>query len=95
MSVVALVIAPSIAIMAETGLANNSEEVSIEMTVDSKDLASATVNYSTMKDGEKVLETIVFEGTQAEVESDLKAFEASLDKGDIKKVIEKVDIRKE
>jgi K(+)-stimulated pyrophosphate-energized sodium pump len=95
MSVVALVIAPSIAIMAETGLANNSEEVSIEMTVDSKDLASATVDYSTMKDGEKVLETIVFEGTQAEVESDLKAFEASLDKGDIKKVIEKVDIRKE
>ena len=95
MSVVALVIAPSIAIMSETGLANNSEEVSIEMTVDSKDLASATVDYSTMKDGEKVLETIVFEGTQAEVESDLKAFEASLDKGDIKKVIEKVDIRKE
>ena len=81
----------------ETGLANNEEEVSIEMTVDSKDIAKATVDFSTMKDGEKVFETIVFEGSKAEVEKKLKAFEATLtnEAGDVEKVIEKVDITKE
>ena len=57
----------------ETGLVH-SEEVSVEMTVDSKDLAKATIDYSTMKDGEKVAEIIVFEGTKAEVEKEIKAF---------------------
>ncbi|WP_299124991.1 sodium-translocating pyrophosphatase [uncultured Winogradskyella sp.] len=97
MSVVALVIAPSIAIMAETGLATNDQDVSIEMTIDSKDLAKATVDYSTTKDGEKVSETIIFEGTKAEVEKKLNDFEATLtnDAGEVEKVIEKVDITKE
>ena len=98
MSVVALVIAPSIALSSESGLAlSNNEEVSIEMTVQSKDLAKATVDYSTIKEGEKVSETIVFEGTKAEVEKELMAFEASLtnEAGEVKKVIEKIDITKE
>ncbi|WP_179008901.1 sodium-translocating pyrophosphatase [Winogradskyella forsetii] len=94
---IGLVIAPILGGHSEeTGLANSDENVSIEMTVDSEDMAKATVDYSVMKDGEKVLETIVFEGTQAEVEKELKDFEASLtDKtGKIKKVIEKIDISK-
>jgi len=97
MSVVALVIAPSIAIMAEDGLANNEQEVSIEMTIESKDLAKATVNYTTMKEGKKVSEVITFEGTEAEVEKELNAFETSLtnEAGEVEKVIEKVDIKKE
>ena len=95
---IGLVIAPILGGHAdETGLANNEEEVSIEMTVDSKDIAKATVDFSTMKDGEKVFETIVFEGSKAEVEKKLKAFEATLtnEAGDVEKVIEKVDITKE
>ncbi|WP_400074844.1 sodium-translocating pyrophosphatase [Winogradskyella sp. R77965] len=97
MSVVALVIAPSIAIMSETGLATSDQDVSIEMTIDSKDLAIATVDYSTTKNGEKVIETVVFEGTKEDVEKKLNAFEASLtnEAGEVEKVIEKVDIKKE
>ena len=96
MSVVALVIAPSIAIMSDTGLAINEDEVSIEMTVESNDIAKATVDYSTIINGKKVSETIVFEGTKAEVEKELKAFETTLtnDAGEVKKVIEKIDISK-
>ncbi len=91
MSVVALVIAPSIAIISEDGLANNEQEVSIEMTIESKDLAKATVNYTTIKKGEKVSEVITFEGTEAEVEKELNAFEATLtnEVGEVKKVIQK------
>ena len=67
------------------------------MTVASKDLAKATVDYSTMKDGVKVSETIIFEGTKAEVEKELNAFEATLknEAGEVEKVIEKIDITKE
>ena len=81
----------------ETTMANVEDNISIEMTVNSKDLAKATVGYSTMKDGKKVLETIVFEGTKAEVEKELNTFEASLTNaaGEVEKVIEKVDITKE
>lgn len=94
---IGLVIAPILGGHAdETGLAN-TEEVSIEMTVDSRDLAKATIDFSTMKNGERVLETIVFEGTETEVEKKLKAFEATLtnEAGEVEKVIEKIDITKE
>ena len=81
----------------ETAMASNEDEVTIEMTVESKDMAKATVDYSTLKDGVKVMETITFEGTEAEVEKELKAFEAAVtnEAGEVQKVIEKVDIRKE
>ncbi|MBC2846350.1 sodium-translocating pyrophosphatase [Winogradskyella flava] len=95
---IGLVIAPILGgHSSETAMATIEDEVSIEMTVKSKDMATATVDYSTMKDGEKVMETITFEGTQVEVEKELKAFEASLknEAGDVEKVIEKVDITKE
>jgi len=95
---IGLVIAPILGgHSSETAMATIEDEVSIEMTVKSKDMATATVDYSTMKDGEKVMETITFEGTQVEVEKELKAFEASLknEAGDVEKVIEKVEITKE
>ncbi|MCB0399081.1 MAG: sodium-translocating pyrophosphatase [Winogradskyella sp.] len=95
---VGLVIAPILGgHSSDEGLANNEDEVSIEMTVESKDMAKATVNYSTMKDGEKVSEVITFEGTEAEVKKELEAFEATVKseaKG-VEKTIEEVNITKE
>jgi K(+)-stimulated pyrophosphate-energized sodium pump len=94
---VGLVIAPILGGHgSETAMASNENEVSIEMTVESKDMAKATVNYTTIKDGEKVSEVVVFEGTEAEVEKELEAFEATVtnEAGEVEKVIEKVDIRK-
>ncbi|WP_299114419.1 sodium-translocating pyrophosphatase [uncultured Winogradskyella sp.] len=95
---VGLVIAPILGGHSDdSGLANVEEnEISIETTIKSKDLAIANINYSTIKDGEKVIETITFEGTQAEVEKEIKAFEASLktEAGEVKSVIEKIDVRK-
>lgn len=95
---VGLVIAPILGgHSTEEGLANNEDEVSIEITLDAKDMAKATVNYSTVKDGEKVFETIVFEGTEAEVKKELEAFEASIktDANKVEKVIKEVKITKE
>ena len=94
---IGLVIAPILGGHAdETGLANINEEVSIEMTADSEITTKATVDYSIIKNGEKVLKTITFEGTKAQVEGSLKSFEASLTNkaGEIEKVIEKIDISK-
>ncbi|APY08825.1 sodium-translocating pyrophosphatase [Winogradskyella sp. J14-2] len=95
---VGLVIAPILGgHTSEEGLANNEDEVSIEMTVASKDMAKATVNYSTIKNGEKVSEVITFEGSEAEVKKELDAFEATVknEAGDIEKVIENINITKE
>lgn len=95
---VGLVIAPILGGHAsDEGLANNEDEVSIEMTVESKDMAKATVNYSTMKDGEKVSEVITFEGTEAEVKKELEAFETTVktDAKDVQKIIENINITKE
>ena len=95
---VGLVIAPILGgHSSEEGLANNEKEVSIEMTIESKDMAKATVNYSTIKDGEKVSEVIVFEGTEAEVKKELEAFEATVksEAKNVEKIIEEVNITKE
>lgn len=95
---VGLVIAPILGgHSSEEGLANNEDEVSIEMTVESKDMAKATVNYSTIKNGEKVFEVITFEGTEAEVKKELKAFEATIksEAKEVEKIIEEVNITKE
>ena len=88
---IGLVIAPILGGHAEeTALANN-EDVSIEMTIDSKDLAKATVDYSIIKEGKKISETVIFEGTKADVEKEIKSFESSLSNsnGGVEKVIEK------
>lgn len=94
---VGLVIAPILGgHSSETAAAKIQEDVSVEMTVEASDMASATVQYTTMKDGEKVTETITFEGTESEVHKQLEAFETGIAKqsGEVEKVIEKVDIRK-
>ena len=98
MSVVALVIAPSIA-MSVTGTADteNTKEIKIEMTSNKGDLAEATVAYTTIVNGEKVTEQKTYSGTQSEVENQLKEFEnATIEsKGTETEItIEHVDIRK-
>jgi K(+)-stimulated pyrophosphate-energized sodium pump len=94
---IGLVIAPILGgHSSETATASIEDEISIEMTVESKDLAKATVDYSTRVEGEKVSETIIFEGTKADVEKELNAFEATLinEAGKVEKIIEKIDITK-
>ncbi|MCL4115122.1 UNVERIFIED_CONTAM: hypothetical protein GTU68_033143 [Idotea baltica] len=98
MSVVALVIAPSIA-MNVTGVATNQvqNEISVEMITENSDLAQATVAYSSVINGEKVIEEKVFKGTKAEVKAQLENFEnvTIKSKGNETEItIEKVDIRK-
>lgn len=98
MAVVALVIAPSIA-MSETGVAasENIKEMQIEMHTDKGDLAEATIAYTSVVNGEKVTEQKTFTGTQAEVKSQLEAFETTTveSKGSETEItIESVDIRK-
>ncbi|MDB9720680.1 sodium-translocating pyrophosphatase [Winogradskyella sp.] len=94
---IGLVIAPILGGHAdETGLANTLD-VNVNMTVDSKDIAKATVNYTAINGNEKTSEVAIFEGTKAEVESELKTFETSLTNasGEVVRVIEKIDITKE
>ncbi len=98
MSVVALVIAPSIA-MSETGMAaiENAKEIQFELNVDKGDLAEATIAYTSVVNGEKVTEEKTFTGTQAEVKSQLQAFENTTvaSKGSETEVtIKSIDIRK-
>ncbi len=77
MSVVALVIAPSIAMGGDSGVATTTEEVSktITMNVENDDMAKATVAYTTIVNGEEVTKEKTFTGTKAEVEAQLKDFE--------------------
>ncbi|SDE91038.1 K(+)-stimulated pyrophosphate-energized sodium pump [Pricia antarctica] len=98
MSVVALVIAPSIA-MTQTGVATteSAKEIKIEMQSDNSDLAEATIAYTAVVNGEKVTQEKAFRGTQAEVKSQLQAFEDRTveSKGSETEVtIESIDIRK-
>jgi len=101
MSVVALVIAPSIALNA-TGLAGDlhEEEKTITVTIDTEntDLAEATIQYTTVLNGEKVTEEKTFKGTEAEVKAQLEEFEnATIDsKGKETEItIERVDVKKQ
>lgn len=98
MSVVALVIAPSIA-MTQTGMATtgSAKEIKIEMQSDKGDLAEATIAYTSVVNGEKVTEEKTFTGTQAEVKSQLEAFENTTVKSkgsETEITIESIDIRK-
>jgi len=100
MSVVALVIAPSIAMSVESGMAADEtrKEILVEMNSENADLAQATIAYTTIVNGEEVTEEKVFKGTQAEVESQLKEFENARIKseGTEKEItIERMDIQKQ
>ena len=96
---IGLVIAPILGGHAEEGVTmlNSTNEVDIEMNVESADLAEAIVTYSTTVNGEAITEKVVFNGTKAEVEAQLVEFEkANVEKkGTATEVtIEKVEINK-
>ncbi|WP_282162598.1 sodium-translocating pyrophosphatase [Ulvibacterium marinum] len=98
MSVVALVIAPSIALNV-SGMASTADakEIKLEMSTESADLAEATIAYTTVVNGEKVTEEKTFTGTQAEVEAQLEDFENVTieSEGKVTKItVEKVDAKK-
>jgi K(+)-stimulated pyrophosphate-energized sodium pump len=104
MSVVALVIAPSIALDSAEALAYAEEahrteikkEVSVKMEKNDDDTVKAIVTTTTTKDGETTTEDKVFEGTEEEVKAklnDLKEVEVELTgkRKVVKKVIEEVE----
>ncbi|WP_149304688.1 sodium-translocating pyrophosphatase [Pareuzebyella sediminis] len=98
MSVVALVIAPSIAMNA-TGMASteNSKEIKVEMNVENDELSEATIAYTSVVNGKESMKEITFKGTKAEVEQQLKDFEQTTvnSKGNESEItIETIDIRK-
>jgi len=79
MSVVALVIAPSIA-MTASGVANyvgdkEKETVQITMNVESADMAQATILTTTRVNGKEVTEKKVLKGSEAEVKAELETLE--------------------
>ncbi|NER09401.1 K(+)-stimulated pyrophosphate-energized sodium pump [Muriicola jejuensis] len=104
MSVVALVIAPSIALSADEVTAYNQDkmsgaaveqsmqkEVKVQMEKNEDGTVTATVVTTTTENGEKVADKQVFTGTMEEVKSKIEALNA-MDNGSeikIKKVIEK------
>ena len=102
MSVVALVIAPSIALELSSGMAattievKSNKNVTIDMKSTSQDLAEATISYTTIVNGEEVTEEQTFKGTKEEVKTQLEAFEKTSSDASSKgeKEIEKIVIRK-
>ncbi|SHJ77116.1 sodium-translocating pyrophosphatase [Pseudozobellia thermophila] len=98
MSVVALVIAPSIAMnVTATADADHKTEIKVEMLTDKGDLAEATVAYSTLVNGEKVTDRKTFKGTEDEVRKQLQDFEDETNKSkgsDVEINIERIDVRK-
>jgi K(+)-stimulated pyrophosphate-energized sodium pump len=105
MSVVALVIAPSIAISADSVSTYTSEKAATEMMADNlqkevtvmmdfndDDTVKATVTTTTTKDGEEVVEEKVYTGTMEEVQAKIDAIvekDVEASKIKIKKVVEK------
>ncbi|MGO4920562.1 sodium-translocating pyrophosphatase [Maribacter spongiicola] len=97
---IGLVIAPILGGHSEEGVAllNDTKDVTIEMNVQSADLAEAIVTYSTTVNGESITEEVVYNGTKAEVEAQLQAFENATiaKKGTATEItIEKVEINKQ
>lgn len=99
MSVVALVIAPSIAMDVDTGMATTTEEVSktITMNVENDDMAEATIAYTSVVNGEEVTEEKTISGTKVEVEAQLQEMKDAevITEGVQKEImIEKEELRK-
>ncbi|MCK5401412.1 MAG: sodium-translocating pyrophosphatase [Flavobacteriaceae bacterium] len=102
MSVVALVIAPSIAISADAVSAYNaselhmeqvvkvSKEVKVNMESNDDGTVKATVTTITTKDGETTTEDKVFEGSEEEVKAQIDALKDVDVKIETKKVIKEV-----
>ncbi|MGB5372061.1 MAG: sodium/proton-translocating pyrophosphatase, partial [Flavobacteriaceae bacterium] len=101
MSVVALVIAPSIALnladTASNAVDNQTKTTTITMNVENDAMAEATIAYTTIINGKKVTEEKVFKGTEAEVKAQLEQFENASVKqkgAEVDITIDRVDIKK-
>ncbi len=105
MSVVALVIAPSIALSSDTLTAYNEEkastemvaqevqkEVRVEMKKGDDGVVNATVTTTTTENGEQSVAEEKFTGTEEEVKAKVEAYKGSAAdvKINVKKVIEEV-----
>lgn len=97
MSVVALVIAPSIAISGDVMTAYNEDKVTTEQTekrvevqLDKNEngLTTAVITTTISENGEETVSDQVFEGTEAEVKAKIEAFKA--DSRDVKVQVEQV-----
>lgn len=81
MSVVALVIAPSIAISSDTLTAYNTEntnvevkkEIQVKMKKNDNDLVKAVVTITTMENGTESSNELIFEGSEEEVKEQIEA----------------------
>ncbi|MFC4096532.1 sodium-translocating pyrophosphatase [Euzebyella saccharophila] len=98
MSVVALVIAPSIANNV-SGMAGEIEEKEIKIEMKSEvngELTQATIAYTEVINGKKVSQEKTFNGTSEEVKEQLQSFENKVNaqEGNSKIEIESIDIRK-
>ena len=95
---VGLVIAPILGGHTEEGLAEIEDEINVEVTMDSEELAEATIKYTVVENGEEVTKTETFKGSESEVKAKLEAFEAehmpSTTDSEVKKVIKEVNIEK-
>jgi len=95
---IGLVIAPILGGHTSDDAHASTEDITIEKTVESKDLAQATITYTTIENGVEVIKKETFEGTETEVEAKLEAFERTAIKDakvEVEKVIEKVEVNKQ
>ncbi|MEY8847977.1 sodium-translocating pyrophosphatase [Psychroserpens sp. XS_ASV72] len=93
---VGLVIAPILGGHGDEDMMMASEQdVNVEMTVQSDDIAQATVTYTTVENGVEVTKKETFEGTTSEVEAKLEALETKTTEGDSKKIVKEVKVTKE
>ncbi|MGC6284288.1 MAG: sodium-translocating pyrophosphatase [Polaribacter sp.] len=106
MSVVALVIAPSIALTSSSVVAKEEikKEVRVEVKGDSTEMAVATITTTKVVDGKEVTETKTFEGTIEEIEKkavesgdlvEVKIKKTADDAKEIKKEVKAVVEKKE
>jgi K(+)-stimulated pyrophosphate-energized sodium pump len=55
-----------------------TEDIQIEKTIESKDVAQATITYTVSENGVEVTKEKIFNGTETEVETQLTAFEKTI-----------------
>ncbi len=96
MAVVALVIAPSIALSMDDDTAMNTNEIKVEMTYENGEMAKAIITTTKIENGELVTEEKIIEGTVEEVRAKVDALEnisvnTEKTKKTVKEVIEDVE----
>lgn len=87
---IGLVIAPILGGHIEEGVAEIQKEINAEVVVNNKDLAEATVAYTTVINGKVTKQEKTFTGTQEEVEAQLAAYKEE-SSSNIKAVIKTVE----